>query len=104
MCKTHVHSLVTDKKTINLSACLEDAYERVVGPNDSRLNPLEMMRAVEVVHEDLKLQLDLLPADLVKRISFAWEREEKRFMDEAKIAAKKVCVIGKNYLGQGSPN
>lgn len=90
LCKSHVHALVCDRKTITLTACLEDAYERVVGPNDSLLNPLEMMRAVEVAHENLRLQLDLLPADLVKRITAAWEREEKRLMNEAKIASKKV--------------
>jgi len=49
-----------------------------------------MMRALEAKFHDLCLQLDILPADLVQKVKIAWEKEDKRILQEAKVASKKV--------------
>lgn len=69
---------------------MEHTYESCVGPNDANLDIFTMMKWIERIHEELNLQLDNLPHDVVRACEREGFREEMKAMKEAEDAYRKV--------------
>lgn len=61
-----------------------------MGPNDANLDSFSMMKWIERTHEELNLQLDNLPRDIVRACEREGFRQETKAIKEAEDAARKV--------------
>lgn len=73
-----------------LRVFVEDAYESCIGPNDANLDSFSMMKWIEKIHEELNLQLDNLPCEIVRACEREGFRQEMKAIKEAEDAARKV--------------
>lgn len=83
-------NLITNKKYLSICSFVEDAYQYIVDPSDNNLDLVTMLRQIELTHENLLLDLDLLPNDIVVKSIKKFYKEEKIERAEAKEAQKKV--------------
>lgn len=85
--------LVCSEEVLYLHVFVEDAYESCIGPNDANLDSFSMMKWIEKTHEELNLQLDNLPREIVRICEREGFRQEMKIIKEAEDAAKKVIYI-----------
>lgn len=81
---------VCSEQVLYLRVFVEDTYESCVGPNDANLDSFSMMKWIERIHEELNLQLDNLPREIVRRCEREGFRQETKAIKEAEDAARKV--------------
>lgn len=82
--------LVCSEEVLYLRVFIEDAYEACVAPNDANLDSFTMMRSIEKTYEDLSLELDSLPHEVVVACEKKGFRDEMKLMKEAEDATRKV--------------
>ena len=87
---------VCSEEVLRLQVFVEDAYESCVGPNDANLDSFFMMKWIEKIHEELNLQLDTLPPEVIQVYEKEGFKQELRAMKETEEAAKKVKQL-QNY-------
>lgn len=76
-----------------LHVFVEDTYESCIRPNDANLDSFSMMKWIEKTHEELNLQLDNLPRDIVRICEREGFRQEMKIIKEAEDAARKVIYV-----------
>lgn len=76
-----------------LHVFVEDAYESCIGPNDANLDTFSMMKWIEKTHEELNLQLDNLPREIVRACEREGFRQEMKIIRDAEDAARKVISV-----------
>ncbi|XP_024940876.1 cilia- and flagella-associated protein 100 [Cephus cinctus] len=86
-------NLVCSEPVLNIRVFIEDTYESCVAPNDANLDSYTMMRSIEKVHEELNMQLDNLPHEVVQTCEKEGFRQEMKAMKEAEDAARKFELM-----------
>lgn len=61
-----------------------------MAPNDANLDTFSMMKWIEKTHEELNLELDTLPPEVVQACEKEGFKQELKAMKETEDAAKKV--------------
>ncbi|KOX74378.1 Coiled-coil domain-containing protein 37, partial [Melipona quadrifasciata] len=84
---------VCSEEVLRLQVFVEDAYESCVGPNDANLDSFFMMKWIEKIHEELNLQLDTLPPEVIQAYEKEGFKQELRAMKETEEAAKKFELM-----------
>ncbi|XP_043258569.1 uncharacterized protein LOC122400900 [Colletes gigas] len=84
---------VCSEEVLRFQVFIEDAYESCVAPNDANLDSFSMMKWIEKTHEELNLELDTLPPDVVKVCEQEGFRQELKAMQETEEAAKKFELM-----------
>ncbi|XP_076753331.1 cilia- and flagella-associated protein 100 [Xylocopa sonorina] len=84
---------VCSEKVLRLQVFVEDAYESCVGPNEANLDSFSMMKWIEKTHEELNLELDTLPPEVVQTCEKEGFRQELKAMKETEEAAKKFELM-----------
>lgn len=82
--------LVCSEPVLYLRVFIEDTYESCIAPNDSNLDTYSMMRSIERTYEELNMQLDNLPHEIVQVCEKEGFRQEMKAMRDAEDAARKV--------------
>ncbi|XP_017884393.1 cilia- and flagella-associated protein 100-like [Ceratina calcarata] len=90
---TAFREAVCSESVLRLQVFVEDAYESCVGPNEANLDSFSMMKWIEKTHEDLNLQLDTLPPEVVQFCEKEGFRQELRATKETEEAAKKFELM-----------
>ncbi|XP_011050898.1 PREDICTED: uncharacterized protein LOC105143978 [Acromyrmex echinatior] len=85
--------LVCSEEVLYLRVFVEDAYESCIGPNDANLDSFSMMTWIEKLHEELNLQLDNLPREIVRACEREGFRQEMKIIKDAEDAAKKFELM-----------
>nr|XP_012216499.1 PREDICTED: coiled-coil domain-containing protein 37-like [Linepithema humile] len=85
--------LVCSEEVLHLRVFVEDTYESCVGPNDANLDSFTMMKWIERTHEELNLQLDNLPRDIVRACEREGFRQETKAIRDAEDAARKFELM-----------
>lgn len=81
---------VCSEGVLRLQVFVENAYENCVAPNDANLDTFSMMKWIEKTHEELNMQLDTLPPEVVHACETEGFKQELYAMKETEEAAKKV--------------
>ncbi|XP_043508745.1 uncharacterized protein LOC122528080 [Frieseomelitta varia] len=84
---------VCSEEVLRLQVFVEDAYESCVGPNDANLDSFFMMKWIEKIYEELNLQLDILPPEMIQAYEKEGFKQELRAMKETEEAAKKFELM-----------
>ncbi|XP_076657328.1 cilia- and flagella-associated protein 100 [Halictus rubicundus] len=84
---------VFSEEVLRFQVFIEDAYESCVGPNDANLDSFSMMKWIEKTHEDLNLELDTLPPEVVLICEKEGFKQELRAMRETEEAARKFELM-----------
>ncbi|KAG5318404.1 CP100 protein, partial [Pseudoatta argentina] len=85
--------LVCSEEVLYLRVFIEDAYESCIGPNDANLDSFSMLIWIEKLHEELNLQLDNLPREIVRACKREGFRQEMKIIKDAEDAAKKFELM-----------
>ncbi|XP_024884861.1 cilia- and flagella-associated protein 100-like [Temnothorax curvispinosus] len=85
--------LVCSEEVLYLRVFVEDTYENCIGPNDANLDSFSMMKWIEKIYEELNLQLDNLPREIVRACEREGFRQEMKSIKEAEDAAKKFELM-----------
>ncbi|XP_011698548.1 PREDICTED: coiled-coil domain-containing protein 37-like [Wasmannia auropunctata] len=85
--------LICSEEVLYLRVFIEDTYESCVGPNDANLDSFSMMKWIEKIHEELNLQLDNLPREIVRACEREGFRQEMKIIKEAEDAARKFELM-----------
>ncbi|KYN11959.1 Coiled-coil domain-containing protein 37 [Trachymyrmex cornetzi] len=85
--------LVCSEEVLYLRVFIEDTYESCIGPNDANLDSFSMMKWIEKMHEELNLQLDNLPREIVRACEREGFRQEMKVIKEAEDAARKFELM-----------
>ncbi|XP_018314408.1 cilia- and flagella-associated protein 100 [Mycetomoellerius zeteki] len=85
--------LVCSEEVLYLRVFVEDTYESCIGPNDANLDSFSMMKWIEKIHEELNLQLDNLPREIVRACEREGFRQEMKVIKEAEDAARKFELM-----------
>ncbi|XP_018403544.1 PREDICTED: cilia- and flagella-associated protein 100-like [Cyphomyrmex costatus] len=85
--------LVCSEEVLYLHVFIEDTYESCVGPNDANLDSFSMIKWIEKIHEELNLQLDNLPREIVRTCEREGFRQEMKVIKEAEDAARKFELM-----------
>ncbi|KAL0118139.1 hypothetical protein PUN28_009069 [Cardiocondyla obscurior] len=86
-------SLVCSEEVLYLRVFIEDTYESCVGPNDANLDSFSMMKWIERVYEDLNLQLDNLPREIVRTCEREGFQQEMKALRDAEDATRKFELM-----------
>lgn len=81
---------VSSSEVLRFQVFIEDAFESCIGPNDANLDSFSMMKWIEKTHEELNLELDTLPPEVVQACEKEGFRQELKAIRETEEAAKKV--------------
>lgn len=81
---------VCSDEVLRFQVFVENAYESCIGPNDANLDSFSMMKWIEKTHEDLNMELDTLPPEVVQACEREGFRQELKAMKDTEEAAKKV--------------
>ncbi|XP_033336263.2 cilia- and flagella-associated protein 100 [Megalopta genalis] len=84
---------VCSEEVLRFQVFIEDAYESCIGPNDANLDSFSMMKWIEKTHEDLNLELDTLPPEIVQICEKEGFKQELRAMRETEEAARKFELM-----------
>ncbi|OAD53367.1 Coiled-coil domain-containing protein 37 [Eufriesea mexicana] len=84
---------VCSEEVLCLQVFVEDAYESCVAPNDANLDTFSMMKWIEKTHEELNLELDTLPPEVVQACEKEGFKQELKAMKETEEAAKKFELM-----------
>ncbi|XP_053998659.1 uncharacterized protein LOC128887143 [Hylaeus anthracinus] len=84
---------VCSDEVLRFQVFIEDAYETCIAPNDANLDSFSMMKWIEKTHEELNLELDTLPPDVVQVCEREGFRQELKAMQETEEAAKKFELM-----------
>ena len=89
---------------LNVSALVEDAYEEIIGSSaaaatNTQHNPnlIKMLKEIELHYENVVLELDFQPNDIMIETSRKFYKKQKSEMAEAKHAEKEVS-LGKSNV------
>ncbi|XP_043280912.1 cilia- and flagella-associated protein 100 isoform X2 [Venturia canescens] len=85
--------LVCSEPVLYLRVFVEDTYESCVGPNDANLDSYTMMHLIEKTYEQLNMELDNLPHDIVRVCEKEGFRQEMKTMKDAEDAARKFELM-----------
>ncbi|XP_076391290.1 cilia- and flagella-associated protein 100 [Megachile rotundata] len=84
---------VCSEEVLRLRVFIEDAYEACIGPNDANFDTFTMMKWIEKTHEELNLELDALPPEMVRTYEKEGFKQELRAMKETENAARKFELM-----------
>ncbi|EZA61449.1 Coiled-coil domain-containing protein [Ooceraea biroi] len=84
---------VCSEEVLYLRVFVEDTYETCVGPNDANLDSFSMTKWIERIYEELNLQLDNLPREIVRTCEKEGFRQEMKAIKEAEDAARKFELM-----------
>lgn len=94
--------LVCSKPVLYLNVFIEEAYESCVGPNQSNLDSFTMMKSIESLYENLSMELDNLPTEVVAKCEYLGFQQQIKIMKKAEDATRKVNIpfeqSTKNFL------
>ncbi|KAI4491877.1 hypothetical protein M0804_003269 [Polistes exclamans] len=85
--------LVCSEDVLCVYVLIEDAYETCIAPNDAKLNSFTMMKLIEKTHEELNLELDTLPHEVVRKCEREGFKQESKAIKEAEDAARKFELM-----------
>ncbi|XP_076235040.1 cilia- and flagella-associated protein 100 [Calliopsis andreniformis] len=84
---------VCSDEVLRFQVFIENAYESCIGPNDANLDSFSMMKWIEKTHEELNLELDTLPPEVVQACEQEGFKQELKAMKETEEAAKKYELM-----------
>ncbi|KAI8426522.1 hypothetical protein MSG28_005328 [Choristoneura fumiferana] len=87
--------LVSSETALQIFNYVEYAYEQLIAPNDTRLNSVQMTRALENEFDNLMLDLSAYDLELVKAVEHETYQNETKNMKQAKEAAKLLKDVDK---------
>ncbi|XP_025073626.1 cilia- and flagella-associated protein 100-like [Pogonomyrmex barbatus] len=85
--------LVCSEEVLYLRVFVEDTYESCIGPNDANLDSFSMMKWIERTYEELNLQLDNLPREIVRICEREGFQQEMKVIKEAEDATRKFELM-----------
>ncbi|KYN44155.1 Coiled-coil domain-containing protein 37 [Trachymyrmex septentrionalis] len=85
--------LVCSEEVLYLRVFIEDTYESCIDSNDANLDGFSMMKWIEKMHEELNLQLDNLPREIVRACEREGFRQEMKVIKQAEDAARKFELM-----------
>nr|XP_031832991.1 uncharacterized protein LOC116427140 [Nomia melanderi] len=84
---------VSSEEVLRFQVFIEDAFESCIGPNDANLDSFSMMKWIEKTHEELNLELDTLPPEVVQACEKEGFRQELKAIRETEEAARKFELM-----------
>lgn len=85
-----LNALIKSNSTLVLQAEIEEAYKKCVGSIDGEMSDLEMMKAIEQTCENLNVQLDKFPKDVVLSCVYEFRKNKWRLLRMEADAEKEV--------------